>query len=99
MATITKVLTTSGKSVSVSGGVLRGMVGFVDDKGNDAGRSTVTVKDGKVMETGLAVSEKLAAAIATIDSEFSALVDALIKAGSLDPMSRGRHPVPAPPRG
>jgi hypothetical protein len=89
MATISKTLTTATKTASISGGVLHGSISFVDEKGNQAGQVSITVKDGKVTETGLAVSDALKNAIVTIGIEYAALVDTLVSAGSLDPMDRG----------
>jgi hypothetical protein len=92
MATLSKTLTTSSKMVSIADGQLRGSVSFVDEKGNQAGQCTVTIKDGKVAETGQDVSPTLLSAVNTVSNEFSALVESLVKAGSLDPMNRGRKP-------
>ena len=89
MATITKTLTTTSKVATVSNGILRGSVGFVDEKGNSVGQATITIKDGKVVETGTDASDVIKSAIVTIGSEFSALIDSLVEAGALDPMNRG----------
>ena len=88
MATLEKTLTTSRKSVSIMGDVVRGTVAFVDEKGQAAGQATVTIKAGKVLETGQDIAPALSAALATVAAEFSTLVDAMVKGGALDPMSR-----------
>ena len=90
MASIAKTLTTANKSVNISPNSVRGTVSFVDEKGNPAGQCNITIQNGKVVETGQTVSKELASAIATVTSEFSALADAMVSAGSIDPLSRRR---------
>lgn len=90
MASINKILTTADKSVTIAAAATRGTISFVDEKGSSAGQCNITIQNGKVVETGQAVSKELATALATVASEFSALVDGMVSAGSLDPLSRRR---------
>jgi hypothetical protein len=89
MATISKTLTTSAKSITIMGTGARGMVSFVDEKGQPAGQATISIKDGVVVETGQSASAALVAALGTVSTEFAALVESMVKAGALDPLSRG----------
>ena len=94
MSTISKTLTTSGKSLTITdGNTIRGVVAFVDQKGQRAGQCMITIAGGKVAETGQTISTALSAALATVVTEFGALVDSMVAAGSLDPMARPRPPV------
>lgn len=94
MSTLTKTLTTSGKSLTISGiDTIRGVVAFVDQKGQRAGQCMINITGGKVIETGQSISTALGTALATVATEFGALVDSMVAAGSLDPMARPRPPV------
>jgi hypothetical protein len=67
-------------------------VAFSDEKGNPAGQCSIMIKDGKVTASGQNASPALISAFNTIAVEFSMLVDTMVKAGYLDPMSRGKGP-------
>lgn len=94
MSTITKTLTTANKSLTITGGdTIRGVVAFVDQKGQRAGQCMISIAGGKVVETGQSISPALSTALATVATEFGTLVDSMVAAGSLDPMARPRPPV------
>jgi len=93
--TITKVFTIASRTIFISNGVLRASVLFKDDKGNIVGQASFSVKDGKVVETGAVTDPKLTEAASVVEAGMSALTDALVRGGVLDPLNRGRWPVPS----
>lgn len=90
--TITKVFTVSAHTISISNGTLRASLSFTDDKGNNVGQASFSVKDGKIVETGAVVYPKLTEAAATVEAGMIALSDVMVKSGALDPLNRGRWP-------
>ena len=94
MATLTKTLTVSSRTVSIANGVVYGSVRFTDEKGNRVGQSSVSIKGGKIIETGESASSALVSAAATLETEFAKLVEVLVSNGKLDPMAQRAIPTP-----